>query len=73
LAAPAATGTLAAMAQQPPGKQQREAVWIMAIYVSFMIVGLGVALIIPFLMRYDGPTNGSVTKTPPPAFAPPSR
>ena len=58
------------MAEQPPGKHQREAVWIMAIYVSFMIVGLGVALLIPFFMRYDGPISGSVTKTPPPAFAP---
>lgn len=70
MAAQGATATLAPMAQQPPGKAQREAVWIMAIYVSFMVVGLGVALLIPFFMRYDGPISGSVTKTPPPAFAP---
>ena len=49
-------------------KIPREAVWIMAVYVSLMIFGLFVALLIPYLMRYDGPTNGSITLTPPPAF-----
>lgn len=59
------------MTQKQVEKVPREAVWIMAIYVSFMVVGLGVALLIPFFLRYDGPTNGSVTRTPPPAFATP--
>ena len=40
----------------------------MAVYVSFMIIGLIVALLIPYFLRYDGPTNGSITRTPPPAL-----
>lgn len=56
------------MAQTDPEKIPREAVWIMAIYVTFMIVGLIVALLIPLFMRFDGPQNGSITLTPPPAF-----
>jgi hypothetical protein len=59
------------MADKPVENIPREAVWIMAIYVSFMVVGLFVALLIPFLLRYDGPTNGSITLTPPPVFATP--
>jgi hypothetical protein len=47
----------------------RQAVWIMAVYVSFMVAGLIIALLVPYLMRYDGPTNGSITRTPPPAMA----
>ena len=44
----------------------------MAVYVSFMVAGLIVALLVPYLMRYDGPTNGSITRTPPPAMADPT-
>jgi hypothetical protein len=50
----------------------RQAIVIMAVYVGFMIAGLIVALLVPFLMRYDGPTNGSITLTPPPAMADPT-
>lgn len=56
------------MAQTDPEKIPREAVWIMAVYVSFMVIGLIVALLIPFVMRFDGPSNGSITLTPPPAL-----
>jgi hypothetical protein len=56
------------MSEKEPEKI-RQAIVIMAVYVSFMIAGLIVALLIPFLMRYDGPTNGSITLTPPPAMA----
>lgn len=59
------------MTERPTEKVPREAVWIMAIYVSFMVVGLVVALLIPLFLRYDGPSNGAVTRTPPPAFASP--
>ena len=56
------------MSQREREKVPREAVWIMAVYVSFMIIGLIVALLIPYFLRYDGPTNGSITRTPPPAL-----
>lgn len=57
------------MSQREPEKVPREAVWIMAVYVSFMIIGLLVALLIPAFLRFDGPSNGSITRTPPPALA----
>lgn len=47
----------------------RQAVWIMAVYVSFMVIGLVVALFVPMLLRYDGQMNGSITRTPPAAMA----
>lgn len=50
----------------------RQAVWIMAVYVSFMVIGLIIALFVPLLLRYDGPTNGSITRTPPAALADPT-
>lgn len=50
----------------------RQAVWIMAVYISFMVIGLVVALFVPLLLRYDGPSNGSITRTPPPALADPT-
>lgn len=50
----------------------RQAVWIMAVYISFMVIGLLMALFAPYLLRYDGPTNGSITRTPPPAMADPT-
>ena len=59
------------MAEQEPEKI-RQAVWIMAVYIGFMIFGLIVALFVPALLRYDGPTNGSITRTPPPAMADPT-
>ncbi|HSQ00091.1 MAG TPA: hypothetical protein VL049_22940 [Candidatus Dormibacteraeota bacterium] len=59
------------MSEKEPEKI-RQAIVIMAVYVSFMVVGLIVALLIPYLMRYDGPTNGSMTRTPPPAMADPT-
>jgi hypothetical protein len=59
------------MQEQEPEKI-RQAVWIMAVYVSFMVIGLIVALFVPYLLRYDGPTNGSITRTPPPAMADPT-
>ncbi len=58
-----------------PQKEQekvRQAVWIMAVYISFMVIGLIVALFIPLLMRYDGPSAGSITRTPPPAMVDPT-
>ena len=48
------------MPQKEPEKI-RQAIVIMAVYVSLMVFGLIVALLIPYLMRYDGPTNGSIT------------
>jgi hypothetical protein len=60
------------MSQREPEKVPREAVWIMAVYVSFMVIGLIVALLIPYFLRYDGPFNGSITRTPPPAFVEPT-
>lgn len=50
----------------------RQAVWIMAVYVGFMLIGLVVALVVPYLLRYDGPTTGSISRTPPPAMADPT-
>ena len=41
----------------------------MAVYVGIMVVGVFIALLVPLLLRYDGPTNGSITLTPPPALA----
>lgn len=57
------------MSPPHPEKIPREAVWIMAVYVSFMVIGLVVALLIPYFLRYDGPTSGSISRTPPPALA----
>jgi hypothetical protein len=57
------------MSNPEPGKIPREAVWIMAVYVSFMVIGLVVALLIPYFLRYDGPSGGSISRTPPPALA----
>jgi hypothetical protein len=50
-------------------KIPREAVWIMAVYVGMMVVGVFIALLVPLLLHYDGPTNGSITLTPPPALS----
>jgi hypothetical protein len=57
------------MPRREPERIPREAVWIMAVYVSFMVIGLVVALLIPYLFRYQGPSSGSITRTPPPALA----
>jgi len=57
------------MSQHEREKIPREAVWIMAVYVSFMVIGLVVALLIPYFLRFDGPSGGSMTRTPPPALA----
>jgi hypothetical protein len=57
------------MADNEREKIPREAVWIMAVYVSFMIIGLVVALLIPSFLRFDGPSGGNMTRTPPPAMA----
>jgi hypothetical protein len=56
------------MAEQESDKI-RQAVWIMALYISFMVIGVVVALFVPLLLRYDGPSNGSISRTPPPAMA----
>lgn len=55
----------------PETEQQkiRQAVWIMAVYVGFMVIGLVVAFFVPLLLQYDGQMNGSITRTPPAAMA----
>jgi hypothetical protein len=50
----------------------RQAVWIMAVYIGFMVIGLIVALFVPMFLRYDGPLGGSISRTPPPAMAEPT-